>query len=107
MSGKRVLNDEVEPSAVTEKIVASALLKASALSDKRAEPEHFGCCEFTDAEVLKAELAVSEISGRQYRIDQQMRLAASGKTGHPPEFILCHETRQPIARRAQGGGDPL
>ena len=93
MSGKRVLNDEVEPSSVTDRIVASALLKASALSGKRAEPEHFGCCEFTDAEVLKAELAVSEISDRQYRIDQQMRSAASGKTGHPQEFILCHETR--------------
>jgi len=43
------------------------------------------------------ELAVSEISGKQYRIDEQMRSAASGKTGHRREFILCHETRQPIA----------
>jgi hypothetical protein len=47
--------------------------------------------------VLKTELTESEISGKQYRIDQQMRSAVSGKTGHQREFILCHETRQPIA----------
>ena len=40
---------------------------------------------------------MSETSRRQYRIDQQMRSAASGKAGHQQEFILCHETRQPIA----------
>jgi hypothetical protein len=28
-------------------------------------------------------------------IRQQMRSAASGKTGREQEFILCHETRQP------------
>jgi len=33
-------------------------------------------------------------------IRQQMRSAASGKTGRQQEFILCHETRQPIARAA-------
>jgi hypothetical protein len=30
--------------------------------------EHFGRCGFTDVEVLKSELAVSEISGKRYRI---------------------------------------
>jgi superfamily II DNA or RNA helicase len=63
LSGKRVLIDEVEPSSVTGKLVASALLKTSALSGKRAEPEHFGCCEFTEAEVLKTELAVARFRG--------------------------------------------
>jgi len=35
--------------------------------------------------------------GKQYRIDEQMRSAASGKTGHRREFILCHEPVNPIA----------
>jgi hypothetical protein len=98
LSGKRVLTDEVEPSAVTGNLVASALLKTSALSGSRAEPEHFGRCGFTDVDVLKSELSVSEISGKPYRMDQPVRSAVSGKVGHRQEFILCHETRQPIAR---------
>jgi len=53
-------------------------------------------CEFTDADVLKTELTESAISGKQYRVDQQMGSAVSSKTER--EFILCHETRQPIAR---------
>jgi hypothetical protein len=32
-------------------------------------------------------------------IRQQMRSAASGETGRQQEFILCYETRQPIAPR--------
>jgi superfamily II DNA or RNA helicase len=98
LSGKRALTDEVVPSAVTGKLVAGTLLKTSALSRSRAEPEHFGRCGFTDVEVLKSELAVSEISGKRYRIDRQLRSAASGKVGHKQEFILCHETHEPIAQ---------
>jgi hypothetical protein len=35
--------------------------------------------------MLKSELAVSEISGKPYRIDQQVRSGASGKVGHRQE----------------------
>jgi superfamily II DNA or RNA helicase len=98
LSGKRALPDEIETSAVTRRRVASRLLKESAMSGKRAEPEHFGVCAFSKSEVLTSELAVSEISGRPYRVDQAMRSAVSGKSGHAHEFITCHETRQTIAR---------
>jgi hypothetical protein len=53
-------------------------------------------CEFTKAEVLNTELATSEVSGKRYRVDEQMRSTVSGKTGHKSEFFICHETRQPL-----------
>jgi hypothetical protein len=57
---------------------------------ERAEPEHFGRCDFTGAEVLNTEIAVSEVSGKPYRTDQQLRSAVSGKAGHKEEFLyLC------------------
>ena len=96
LSGKRVLKDEAELSAVSGRLVTSSLLKTSALSGKRAEPDHFGQCEFTKAEVLNTELTISEVSGKRYRIDEQIRSAVSGKMGHKQEFIMCHETRQPL-----------
>ena len=95
-SGKRILMDEAELSAVSGKPVASALLKTCARSGKRAEPEYFGRCEFTGTELINAELGVSEVSGKHYRLDQQLRSSVSGKTGHKEEFLFCHETRQPM-----------
>ena len=97
VSGKQILRDEAEPSAVTGNLVTAALLRTSALSGKRAEPSYFAKCSFTGSEVLKEELVTSEISGQAYRVDEQERSAVSGKTGHRQEFITCHETRQRIA----------
>lgn len=96
LSGKRILQDEAEPSAVSGQLVASSLLKTSNLSGLRAEPYHFSRCEFTGTEVLQKELSVSEVSKKQYRVDEQLSSAISGKTGHRLEFIYCHETRQPL-----------
>ena len=76
------------------RLVATRFLKTSAISKKRAEPVHFGQCEFTRAEVLNTELATSEASGKRYRIDEQERSAVTGKTGHKKEFIVCHQTGQ-------------
>ncbi len=97
LSGKRVLKDEVDISAVTGRLVSRQLLKTSAVSGKRAEPEHFGRCDYSNAEVLNTELAISDLTGKRYRNDEQMRSAVSGKTGHRSEFVVCHETRQPLA----------
>jgi hypothetical protein len=66
LSGKRILLDEAELSAITGNPVARDLLKTCALSGKRAEPEHFGRCEFTGTEALNTELAVSDVSGKRY-----------------------------------------
>jgi hypothetical protein len=66
------------------------------LTGKRAEPEHFGRCEFTGAEILNTELGLSDVSGKHYRLDQQLRSVVSGKAGHKEEFLVCHETRQPM-----------
>jgi superfamily II DNA or RNA helicase len=93
-SGKRVLCDELESSAVTNQLVARVLLNTSALSGKRAEPQFFGSCEFTGAEVLTSELAVSQASEMRYRVDQEQRSTVSGKSGHRQEFVTCYETRQ-------------
>jgi hypothetical protein len=49
--------------------------------------------------VLDTELAISEVSGKRYRLDQQLRSAVSGKAGHKEEFLFCHETRQPMMPR--------
>jgi superfamily II DNA or RNA helicase len=96
VSSKLILADEAELSAVTGDPVASSVLKTCGLTGKRAEPKHFGRCEFTGAAVLRSELATSEISSKQYRRDQQSRSVVSDQTGHTDEFLLCHETRQPI-----------
>jgi hypothetical protein len=96
LSGKRVLKDEAELSAVSGRLVASALLKTSALSRKRAEPDYFGQCEFTKVVVLETELATSKVSGKRYCLDEQLCSAVSGKTGHKSEFLICYETRQPL-----------
>jgi hypothetical protein len=88
--------DEAELSAVSAKPVATTLLKSCPVTRKRAEPEHFGRCDFTGAEVLNTELGDSEVSGKRYRLDQQLRSSVSGKAGHKEEFLFCHETRQPM-----------
>ncbi|WP_407180419.1 helicase-related protein [Bradyrhizobium sp. STM 3562] len=99
LTGKLVLSDEAEVSAVSGNPVASLALETCSLTGKRAEPQHFGRCEFTSLEVLKSELAVSDISGKPYRRDQQLRSVVSEQTGHKDEFLLCHETRQPITKQ--------
>jgi hypothetical protein len=96
-SGKQVFRDEADLSDVTGKVISSDILKTSPLSGKRAEPEYFGSCAFTGSDCLNDELAVSDISGKRYRIDQQVRSIVSERSGHKQEFVICHETRQPIA----------
>jgi superfamily II DNA or RNA helicase len=96
LSGKRILMDEAELSAVSGRHVASSLLKTCPLTGNRAEPEYFGRCDFSGWDVLNSELAISEVSGKRYRRDQQLRSAVSGKAGHKEEFVLCHETREPL-----------
>jgi hypothetical protein len=79
-SGKLALQDELEKSDVTGRQVASAFIKTSVVSGKRAEPDQFEQCSFTQADCLKSELSRGEISGRSYRLDQQPRSELSGKT---------------------------
>jgi superfamily II DNA or RNA helicase len=98
LSGKRLLQDEVELSAVTGNPIDKVLLKTSAATGVRAEPEHFGKCQFTNLDFLKSELAVSEISGKAYRQDQRRRSVVSGRSGHKDEFIVCSQTGQSLVR---------
>lgn len=92
VSGKRLLQDEAEVSAVTGRSVQTSLLKRSASSGKKAEPNEFALCEFTRTEILKSELAASDLSGKSYRFDEQRTSSVSGCTGHKTEFIVCQET---------------
>lgn len=96
VTGKRVLTDELERSAVTQHMVLKSILKTSELSARRAEPEFFGTCEFTGVQGLQDELATSKVSGKKFRKDKEQRSVVSGKTGYVDEFILCSETRQPL-----------
>jgi len=105
LSGKRILADEAERSALTGKPVAQSLLKTCFLTGKRAEPEHFGRCEFSGMDILSTGLGISDVSGKRYRLDQQLRSAVSGKAGHKDEFLLCHETRQPMMRRNRSSAE--
>jgi predicted RecB family nuclease len=99
LSGKLLLQDEAEVSAVTGRPVQTSLLKRSALSGKKAEPDEFAKCEITGAEVLKLELAVSNLSGMRYRFDEQQTSSFSGLTGHKSEFVVCQETGQFVAKK--------
>lgn len=97
-TGKRVVKDEAEVSAVTGKLVAQAFLRTSTVSGSKAEIEHFARCAFTNAEALKSELSASQLSGRLYLEREGARSAVSGKAGHKSEFMDCSETRQTMAR---------
>ena len=59
--------------------------------------EDFARCECTAADLLSDELTKSELSGRQYRKDQQAVCAVSGTAGHVSEFIRCQETKSLVA----------
>lgn len=96
-SGRRILREEADLSAVSGKLISIDLLRTSAMSGKKAEAEHFRACSFTKSDFLAEELAVSEISGRDYRSDEEMKSSVSGRAGHRQEFVLCHDTRLPIA----------
>src|SRR5262249_41812985 len=57
---------------------------------------HFGHCDFSATEVLRENLATSEVSRKLYRRDQGLTSVVSGLSGHKREFTVCYETRQPI-----------
>lgn len=99
LTGKRLLQDEAEVSAVTGRPVQTSLLKRSALSGRKAEPDEFALCDFTGAEVLKSELATSDLSGKRYRFDEQRTSSISGLTGHKTEFVVCQETGHFLAMK--------
>ena len=46
-------------------------------------------CEFTKSEVLESEITTSQVSGKKYRVDEQIKSVVSGKTGHKQEFIFA------------------
>jgi ERCC4-related helicase len=96
LTGKNILTDEAGTSDVTHAFVDRRLLKTCAITGKKVEPSYIGRCAFTNADVMKEHLAVSEASGKSYRNDQAEVSVVSGKTGHRSEFIVCHETRQPL-----------
>ena len=98
LSGKLLLQDEAEVSAVTGRPVQTSLLKRSALTGKKAEPDEFATCEISGAEALKSELAISDLSGKRYRLDEQQTSSFSGQTGHKSEFVVCQETGQCVAK---------
>lgn len=89
---KVVLKDELEPSAVSQRLVLKSALKTSAISGQRAEARYFGNCDFTGVDALESELALSQVSGKRYRKDRQERSVVSGKTGYAEEFVICSET---------------
>ena len=97
LSKQRILLDEAKLSDASDQIVAQSLLKSSAISGKLAEPEYFTQCEFTQVEALVSELGVSQISGKRYRLDEEVRSVVSGILGHRTEFKLCEVTQQPFA----------
>jgi len=99
LSGKRLLQDEAEVSAVSGRPVQTSLLRRSALSGRKAEPDEFALCEFTGAEVFKSELATSDLSGKSYRFDEQRTSSISGLTGHKTEFVVCQETGHFLAMK--------
>jgi hypothetical protein len=96
LSGRRLLEDEVELSSITGNPVDKVLLKTCAATGAKAEPEHFGRCQFTNLDLLKSEMAVSDISGKTYRQDQRRRSVVSGKSGHKSEFVACSQTGQSL-----------
>jgi hypothetical protein len=97
LSKQRILLDEAILSDASDHIVARSLLKNSVISGKLAEPEYFAQCEFTKVDALVSELGVSQISGKRYRLDEEVRSVVSGILGHRTEFKLCEVTQQPFA----------
>jgi len=96
VTGKRLLIDEAGMSDVSNAAVDLRILKTCAVTGKKAEPTHMGRCFFTQADVLKNQLVVSEISNKTYRVDQTAASVVSARPGHKSEFVICYETRQPL-----------
>src|SRR5438067_1706813 len=81
LSGKSLLVDEAGISDITIAVVDREQLKACAVTSRKGEPEYFGQCVFTKADVLAEQLGTSEISGKPFRLDQEAASAISGKRG--------------------------
>ena len=96
ISKQMLLSDEVGVSDVSRANVSRRLLKQCAISGKWSEPTHRDLCAFTGADVLKAHLVESAVSGKLYRDDEMLHCVVSGRAGHKSEFILCYETRAPV-----------
>lgn len=94
LSGKTLLDDEVERSSASGRLIDKRLLRTSPVNGKRAEPEYFARCDITGVDVLRSELSTSQVSGKRYRTDEQERSAISAKIGHRQEFVQCPETKQ-------------
>ncbi|WP_291176150.1 DEAD/DEAH box helicase [Hyphomicrobium sp.] len=88
---------EMEKCDVLGKSVNRALLLTSEMSGRRACQRHFAKCNFTNATVLRDELAMSQLSDRAYRKDEALVSSFSGRVGHRSEFFHCSITNQFVA----------
>ncbi|CAN5506654.1 hypothetical protein BH11PSE4_BH11PSE4_06750 [soil metagenome] len=83
-------------SDLTNAVVDRSLLKTCAVTGRKGELAYFGQCAFTKADILNEQLGKSEVSGKPYRLDQEVASAVSGTRGHAKEFVRCQETRRPL-----------
>jgi hypothetical protein len=86
-------------SDITNAVVDRTLLKTCAVTAKKGEPNYYGQCAFTKADVLTEQLGTSEVSDKPYRLDQEVSSTVSGKRGHTREFVRCQETKRTLLLR--------
>jgi superfamily II DNA or RNA helicase len=100
-SGKLASKDETVTSDLTGLPVHETLFVTSVVSGTKAEPVHFGKCEFTSASVLKSELIKSEYSGKLFRKDRTQGSDVNGKIGDTSEFLQCPLSKK-FLRQGEG-----
>jgi hypothetical protein len=73
-------------------LVDRRLLKACSITGKLAEPSQIGECTFTKAAILRDRLAISEVSGKNYRDDQVVKSVVV----RPGVLEACAETTKSV-----------
>lgn len=96
VSGDALLPSEAVTSEFSSRRLAPRNAVTCQASGKLAAIDEVAVCDFTRSTVHSSFVAVSEVSGRPYRIDQQDCSALSGATGHASEFVKCALTNESL-----------
>jgi superfamily II DNA or RNA helicase len=89
VSGKRVLNDEVVRSAVSDQPCLAELAVTSEQSGRQGLPSEKVQCCLSGLTLLCDEVVVSAVSGRPCQADRAIRSELSGRVALPSEGVTC------------------
>lgn len=107
-TGKRLLRDELDFSAVSRKLVDKALLIPSSKSGRLALARELVSCEATEDRLLPDETGICAVTGKRATLDCLVVSEVSGRLGLPSvsspcEFTGCRALTDELERSAVSG----